>query len=191
MQLFDDNIYHLNEREEYTPDFSQLRMFDKVGIFVYGLEQKGHFSNYYLDGADYIGKALTMFDKFEMKEDGHFSSQPVVFNKVKDAPFAYRVMGELYLGSVQHVHILDRLHQNGQDYNRSYEKVWVDNNDLKWSRYQNMPYCNAFMYIGDRSYWRDTKPMKPDLNSAIFPNKTYYHWGFNGGRFLLPESKSN
>lgn len=148
--------YKLKMRTRKTPDFSALRFFKRIPLFVYGTAMKDGENNNLLKGAEYYGKAHTISPSYQMKYNKHF---PVVFdaqhNKSIPQTQHHRIRGELYGVTVEHLHLVDVLESNTLMFNRVKTRVLLENQDrqsgLKF--FAGMPFCETFMYVANTAYW--------------------------------------
>jgi hypothetical protein len=151
-------IKKLKERSERTPDFPDLRMLKEIPVFLYGLEKRGMNYNYLLRGSYCYGTCHTMSDRFLMKETE--AKTPVVFETTRDHKMKYKIRGEVFGCSVEHIHLLDRVYFNGERFKRCLRRVQFEAKGYEpkgLKQYRNHGYTLAFMYLGVSNYWKDNQ----------------------------------
>lgn len=150
-------IEELEEREILTPDFHHLRMYSMIPIMVYGAAMKSGAFSHLLDDALYMGRAATVLPRFFMRGGGKY---PIVFQNKNLNAIAERwrnapILGEAYACSVEHIHMLDNLEQNGEMFNRIWTKIRLpDQMYFSATKYRQQSYCDAFMYVANEENWK-------------------------------------
>ena len=131
-----------------TPDFIDRKLDRHIPVFVYGTLKKGLSNHYLLEGAPYLGSAITDTARFYMRETEHF---PIVFeaNGQKKVS-AGKIFGEVYVVDPKRLLQLDRLEGNGYMYQR--ELVWTKLLDQDRST-ALLPHIKTWMYVGVPSYF--------------------------------------
>lgn len=142
----------LKERSKWTPDFSKLRWFPEIPIFVYdSLRIGGNDNETFLNGSKFSGKAHSVTPHFSLNMR---NDVPVCFHEPDECLFRAHVRGELFVVSVEHIHALDRSLLNGHRYERIPFKVFLEDINPKGAgRMNQTPWVNAFVYLGIRKYW--------------------------------------
>jgi gamma-glutamylcyclotransferase (GGCT)/AIG2-like uncharacterized protein YtfP len=151
-----DVARRLSVRSRLTPDFSTLKKFKSIPLFVYGTEMTDGTDNGLLSGARYLGRAHTLSSKFWMKQT---TISPIIFDSLHENHKDNRkVRGEIYEVRVEHIHLLDVFHRNTIATKRTCRNVILE--DCRPSGARLVPLTdlaiqNCHVYIGKKNYWKD------------------------------------
>jgi len=120
---------------------------DNINVFVYGTLKKGHPNHMLLKDSEFICKAITMDNDYDMIDLGSF---PAMINRGN-----YNIHGEAYRVSKETLRYLDALESNGSLYTR--EEIGVAPTD------ENTPaWIYAWAYILSNSNIAYSKEMPYD-----------------------------
>lgn len=140
-----DLIKRLSMRSRLTPDFHEMRFFKKIPIFIYGPEKKGGIWHANLQGARYLGKAITALSCYHMQE---YNEVPVVFHEHAITQPRAKIKGELYEVDVGGLMMMDLLYQHTIMYRRQKINIQLLDQAPKHCKFFGMlPLTNAFIYL--------------------------------------------
>lgn len=173
-------ISALNQRNKFTPDFSELRLYKEFFFLAWGDDRKNHPNSHILNGARYCGKAHSVKSDFIMKET-NLTKMPILFlPEVKNFGMQARVRGDLWSISVSHLHLLDLYYGNTARYNRVRTNILVEDipeiPGIKF--FEGMPLVPAFLYVAVNNHWTDF------LEMHTRHVNTYTNGKLNGKRFF-------
>lgn len=160
----------LARRNDYTPDYLELKEKHYYPVFVYGTLKAGYPLHRYMEDFPYLGRGVMADWRYELYDHGPF---PVVMKgsggkKPKDIS---NVLGEVYVVPTSAILDLDQVEGNNYMYIR--QKKWFFLPDQKYKTKQGMvnPYVDAFVYVGNPEFWNPS-----DLD-RVHPRKaTEFGW---------------
>lgn len=185
-------------RKTNTPDIAYLEQYERVLLFCYGREMKGHAEHEVLgENKTYHGTIFTESDYIVWRKRLGKESYPIAirteetgFGNIRPA----RLKGELYAVSPNTIVSLDNSRENGKMFRRKRisliypyrERTWAvaygetHPDRLKWipqlsgTRLQTL---EAWAYVGRKTYWDDVID-----NGYSFTTVNQYN---PGGQFAL------
>jgi gamma-glutamylcyclotransferase (GGCT)/AIG2-like uncharacterized protein YtfP len=174
----------LETRAWQSPDFHDLRFRRDILLFVYdNLKRDTLENNKYLEGAKYLGKAMTVNTNLKMMSAG--TDYPVVFDE--KVMIHACIKGEAFLVSPQHILAIDELQQNNLYFNRRIEKIVLLDQmnspalESVGHTYLKHKWAHGFMYIGDKDAFSATKLSNRGTRQSrvmVSPitGRPYYEW---------------
>lgn len=194
-------LERLKERTKYTPDFSTLRWFPEIPLFVYdSLRLGGDDHESVMNGSKFCGKAHSVTPHFSLSRK---TDIPVCFNETNECIWRSHVRGELFVVSIEHIHTLDVILMNGFKYKRIPFKVFLeDQSPVGAPKIEQIPWVNAFIYLGIKEYWKVKElirlPNTEHRNNSILHRKQVCEWNplansesFQWGRASTVPSDNN
>lgn len=158
-----DIVGTLLDRARYTPDYSKLRRYENLAVFVYNdlMGDLAHSS--VLSGAQYLGVGRTATGEFLMRN----KSDPVVFRPDKGSKYKGHVVGEVFAIKPQVIFELDHYHMNTIKFYREEIPIFLKDQSYATSKGTKNPSLRCLMYLGVKSHWDHI----PDFGGAM-PLKT-------------------
>mgnify|MGYP006365673073 CR=1 FL=1 len=183
-----DILKELQRRQAQTPDFKDIRLKEKVLLFIYDDMKKGGLNNYFLTESDYLGVARTASNFYKMRT-GIF---PIVFDEEdKNTVVRGFIQGEIFAVSPETILAMDRLKCNGEMFSRKKRNFFLEeqHRTTKDGKKQAIT-VTAYIYIGVNEFWKheSLNPMtiyKPygERSKAYFMyNAPYRHPPMTPGR---------
>ena len=121
----------------------------KHHLFVYGTLKRGFYNHYFLEGAEFIGKAITV-DKYSLYVKGFI---PYVLK----SPKISNIKGEVYLVNEDTLQKIDILEGHPYEYKREKIKVKLEDSD---------EVIHAWMY-----FYKDTEEPGILIPEGIYSKK--------------------
>lgn len=159
----------LKRRNEYTPDFLDLKLKDYQLVFVYGTLKTGQKRNSIFKNASFLGEAYTATTSYIME------------NSEMDFPVAYHapistasasLLGEIYAVHPMTMLTLDKIESNGEMYERKESWFYLLDQTVKNTKFR--PSVKAWVYLGKEDFWESypttrVSPTKIALGSGLRP----------------------
>lgn len=146
-------IDDLKRREKYTPDFSLLKKFEYLPVFLYDEFRRYKEKDFILKnlGAKYLGEGKTATNTFIMKN----LEYPIVFHNNPSSFLSGFIRGDVYALSPKAVLALDKYKLNGYAFKRESRNIQLIDQTAKIKSVDKSPILQCFMYIGDPVWWKD------------------------------------
>lgn len=174
-------IEELLNRERYTPDFSKLRLYENIPVFVYDQLRRNGTVNFLMRESKYLGCAVTSHDFYTMK--GY--AQPVVLEEPKkSSPLRGRIKGEVYAVPPETILVLDKQKFNGRMNYRKMVTVFLNEQTYVTKQGKKHPSIKAWMYLDNPIQW----------NFQQLPTQARYQYAGNPDRMFfdfVPEPRNN
>lgn len=188
--MLDEFFEKLSKRREMTWDIEDLKSDygDILPLFVYDNLRKGGSDNHILDGLPFFGTAVTQEDEFVMASSNS-GPNPVSFYNEKNLRQEMnlvnsnikRIEGEIYGIPLDMLYYLDKVYQNGHNYERVQIPILFEQPDST----RMFLIRNALIYLGNFAVFKKAKRAFHDHlrpynygKNDLFPHETVYRTKF-------------
>ena len=168
-----DVIEELRIRRKWTPDFKRLKLHKYILVFVH--DQLVHLGaqHKYIEGAQYLGKAVSVHDSYTLK--GH--RFPVLLENQNVKLERAKIKGEIYAVTPERMLVLDRLKFNGNMFHREMRSFFLKDQKYDTKVGSRHPSVKAWVYLGIPDIWAgDHLPTFPRYTYAGLKEKMYYEY---------------
>lgn len=143
----------LKTRRLFTPDFSELKWYPYIPLFVYGHMRKNGIRDHLLRGFPYMGRAHTLTPHWDLRRS---KSDIFALQKEFSDVRRYTLIGEVYAVNVELIHVLDRMFKEKNRFIRVDTPVLIDSYHIKGAprSFGFTRIDNCFLYAGNPIYWK-------------------------------------
>lgn len=168
-----DIFESLKQRQKWTPDFKKLRLHKEILVFVHDQLVYLGSQHKYIEGAKYLGKAVSIHESYTMK--GH--RMPVLMENTNPKSERAKIKGEVYAVTPERMLVLDKLKYNGNMFRREMRTFFLKDQKFPTKAGHRVPSVKAWVYLGIPDVWQgDHLPTFPRYAYAGLKDKMYYEY---------------